>query len=243
MRRSSARSALPTPPGTRPSRSTSRPCSASGTAIRRSPRSSSSIPRTPAARSPSTTSTSTPIAGPDPAAGGPVAPGRRHPPFPVTDTPTSNEMRSEAAGDPPREQFWRQRQGPLPRRELLSELFAGAAFVVVAAALLLLPGATGGFDPALAAVLVGLYVVLARIEFPVGAGNMLPTQLVLVPMLVLLPPALVPPLVAAGLLLARLLDWVRGRGSFDRLLFSVPDAWHALGPVAVLLAAGVAKPD
>src|SRR5436190_13456014 len=151
-------------------------------------------------------------------------------------------MRSEDAGARLLEQFWRQRQRRLPRRELLSECLASAGFVAVAGALLLLPGAARGFDPVLAAVLVGLYVVVAGIEFPVGAGNMLPTQLVLVPMLVLMPAGLVPPLVAVGLLLARLLDWLRGRGSLDRLMFSVPDAWHAIGPAAVLLAAGASKP-
>ena len=96
----------------------------------------------------------------------------------------------------------------------------------------LLPGATAGFDLATAAVLVGLYAVLAGVEFPVGAGNVLPTQLVLIPMLVLAPAGTVPFLVAAGLLLARLSDWIRRRGSFERLLFSIPDAWHAVGPAA-----------
>src|SRR6185503_2933872 len=65
-----------------------------------------------------------------------------------------------------------------------------------------------------------------------------PSQLVLVPMLVLLPPASVPVLVAAGLVLARLTDLVRRRGSALRLLFAIPDAWHALGPALVLVLAG-----
>jgi diguanylate cyclase (GGDEF)-like protein len=57
-------------------------------------------------------------------------------------------------------------------------------------------------------------------------------------MLVLLPPATVPLLVAAGLVLARLTDLVRRRGSALRLLFAIPDAWHALGPALVLVLAG-----
>jgi diguanylate cyclase (GGDEF)-like protein len=151
---------------------------------------------------------------------------------------TEHDMRSEAAADRLLEQFWTQRQRRLPRRELLSEAVAGALFLLAAATMLLLPGARDGFDPALACLLVGIYVILARIEFPVGAGNMLPTQLVLVPMLVLLPPATVPPLVALGLLAARLVDWLSRRSSPDRLLFSIPDAWHAIGAAVVLLAAG-----
>src|SRR4051812_15856450 len=148
-------------------------------------------------------------------------------------------MRSDAAADRLLEDSWEGRQRRLPQRELVTEIVFAVLFVVTAVALLLVPGAMSGFDPAMAALLVGLYVILAVVEFPVGAGNVLPTQLVLIPMLVLVPPGAVPLLVAAGLLLARLSDTARGRGSVDRLLFSVPDAWHAVGPAGVLLGATV----
>src|SRR4051812_1811330 len=147
-------------------------------------------------------------------------------------------MRSEAAADRLLEESWDARKRRLPRRELVTEIGFALSFVAVACVLLVLPGATTGFDPAMAAVLVGLYAILAGVEFPVGAGNVLPTQLVLIPMLMLAPPGAVPLLVAAGLLLARLSDWIRGRGSFERLVFSVPDAWHAVAPALVLLLAG-----
>ena len=116
---------------------------------------------------------------------------------------TADDMRSEAAADRLLEDSWEARTRRLPRRELISELIAAVLFLATAGGLLLLPGATSGFDPAVAGVLVAVYVLLAGIEFPVGAGNVVPTQLVLVPMLVLLPPASVPLLVAAGLLLAK----------------------------------------
>src|SRR4051794_31537607 len=147
-------------------------------------------------------------------------------------------MRSEAAADRLLEESWDRRTRRLPRRELVTEIAFALGFVVAAGGLLVLDGATTGFDLATAAVLVGLYAILAGVEFPVGAGNVLPTQLVLIPMLMLAPPGAVPLLVAAGLLLARLSDWIRGRGSFERLVFSVPDAWHAVGPALVLLLAG-----
>jgi hypothetical protein len=115
-------------------------------------------------------------------------------------------MRSEAAADRLLEESWTARTRRLPRRELVSELCAAVLFLAVAGGMLLLPGATSGFDPATAAVLVAVYVVLASIEFPIGNGNVVPTQLVLVPMLVLLPPATVPLLVATGLFLAKLSD-------------------------------------
>src|SRR5512144_2513612 len=122
-------------------------------------------------------------------------------------------MRSEAAADRLLEDSWKARSRRLPRRELISEVTAAVLFLATACGLLLMhPGGAHSFDPTVAVALVCVYALLAGIEFPVGAGNVVPTQLVLVPMLVLLPPATVPPLVAAWLLLARMWDWLRRRG-------------------------------
>jgi diguanylate cyclase (GGDEF)-like protein/putative nucleotidyltransferase with HDIG domain len=152
-------------------------------------------------------------------------------------------IESAAATDRLLEASWTTRSRRLPRRELLSELGAAALFFAAVGALLWGGGATTGFHLGVAALLVGVYFVLAGIEFPVGGGNVVPTQLVLVPMFVLLPPAIVPVTVAAGLLSAKLADWARGRGSMDRVLFSVPDAWHAIGPATVLTLAGAPALD
>src|SRR5919201_2864590 len=152
-------------------------------------------------------------------------------------------MHSEAATERLLEESWETRSRGVSARELVTELAAGGLFLLAAGALLLLHGATTGFHPLVAAVLLGLYAVVSRVEFPVGAGYVVPSQLVLVPMLVLLPPATVPLLVACGLVLARLSDWWRRRGSALRLLFSVADAWHAFGPAVVLLLAGSPKLD
>src|SRR6266542_2785346 len=119
-------------------------------------------------------------------------------------------MHSDAAAERLLEQSWEARSRRLPRRELVTELAAGGLFLLAAGALLLLRGATTGFDPVVAATLVALYALVSRVEFPVGAGYVVPSQLVLVPMLVLLPPATVPLLVCAGLVLARLSDWAGG---------------------------------
>ncbi len=153
---------------------------------------------------------------------------------------TVDDMRSEGATDRLLEESWQARSRRLPRRELVSEFIAAVAFLAAAGGLLLLPDATSGFDPLVAVVLVCIYAILGRVEFPVGAGNVVPTQLILIPMLVLLPPATVPLVVACGLLLAKL---SRRRGSLDHLLFSIPDGWHAVGPAVVLLAAGAPQLD
>jgi hypothetical protein len=151
---------------------------------------------------------------------------------------TVNDMHSEAAAERLLEESWETRSRGVSARELVTEVAAGGLFLVAACSLLALDGATIGFDPVVAAVVVALYALVSRVEFPVGAGYVVPSQLVLVPMLVLLPPATVPLLVACGLLLARLSDWSRHRGSALRLLFSIADAWHAFGPAVVLLIAG-----
>jgi diguanylate cyclase (GGDEF)-like protein len=153
------------------------------------------------------------------------------------------DIHSKAAAERLLESSWRTRSRRLPRRELISELVAGALFAAASGALLLLPHATAGFRPDVAAILIAVYVVLAAIEFPVGGGNVVPTQLALIPMLVLLPAATVPAAVAAGLVLAKLSDWARRQGPLDRVLFAIPDAWHAMGPALVLIVAGTRHLD
>src|SRR5688500_10828840 len=88
---------------------------------------------------------------------------------------------------------------PLDGRERASE--AGFACALVAAAVLLHAVApettrTVGW---MALALVVLYALAGRIHFSVGAGNTSAEQVALVPMLLLLPPALVPLLVAVAL--------------------------------------------
>src|SRR5919204_2277995 len=151
---------------------------------------------------------------------------------------TVDEVRSAGGAERLLEETWQERSRHVSRRELFTEVAAGALFIACALALLLTPHATAGFRPVVAAVLVALYVLVSFVEFPVGAGHATPTQLVLVPMLVLLPPATVPPLVAGGYALARLWEWARGEGQAQRVLFSVADAWYSLGPAVVLVLAG-----
>jgi diguanylate cyclase (GGDEF)-like protein len=55
---------------------------------------------------------------------------------------------------------------------------------------------------------------------------------------VLLPPAAVPVAVGAGMVIGNAVEWAFGRVPPRRVLSAVPDAWHAVGPAAVLLLAG-----
>ncbi|MGZ6720700.1 MAG: bifunctional diguanylate cyclase/phosphohydrolase [Solirubrobacteraceae bacterium] len=135
------------------------------------------------------------------------------------------------------ESSWAQRERRASRRELAVDATAAVLFAAAAGALAL-AGDTTGLRPGLAALLIAVYAVVARIEFPVGAGYVVPTQLILVPMLLMLPPAFVPVAVGIGLVLAATIDWSLGRVPPRRVLSAVPDAWHAIGPALVLVLAG-----
>lgn len=127
-----------------------------------------------------------------------------------------------------------------PPRRHLPGIVLGAVFLAAAVPLaLLLPSER---DPSLfiVAALVATYVVAVRVHFEVSFGSAVPTQLVLVPMLFLLPLGWVPLAVAAGMAVAVLLERPR-----DPAMLYVPfvNASYVLGPVAVLAAAGEAAPD
>jgi HD domain len=130
---------------------------------------------------------------------------------------------------------------PLQARERRAELIGAITFVLATGALVL--WAPGGGEAPLALALVVAYALASNVRFDVGAGFTVPTQLVLVPMLLLTPPGLVPLLVLAGILLSDLPEYVRRRRHPQRALVSVGDALHAVGPAAVLVAAGSPAAD
>jgi hypothetical protein len=144
---------------------------------------------------------------------------------------------SQSATERLLETSWEGRERRASERELIIEASAAALFVIVAA-VLVLAGGVAGLRPQVAVLLVAVYAVVGRIEFPVGAGYVVPTQLILVPMLLMLPPAIVPVAVAIGLVSGNAVECGLGRVPPRRILSAVPDAWHAIGPAVVLLLAG-----
>lgn len=126
----------------------------------------------------------------------------------------------------------------------LAVTLAGA-LGVLAAASALSALAPVGHPPSLAAIalLVLVYAAFTRIEFEIGSGALVPTQLMLVPMLFVLPAAVVPLAVSLGLVLGSLVDLARGRIHASRLLVPVVYSAHALGPALVLVLAGIDDPS
>jgi putative nucleotidyltransferase with HDIG domain len=138
--------------------------------------------------------------------------------------------------------FTRRPERLVAREQLADGAFA-LGFLVCAIALAMLAPAARHLDVGLAAALVAAYAFVARAEFPTGAGYTVPTQVILVPMLLLLPTPTVPLLVALALLLTTLADSLRGRVARERALVSVADAIFALAPAVVLVIGGAQTPD
>jgi HD-GYP domain-containing protein (c-di-GMP phosphodiesterase class II) len=141
-------------------------------------------------------------------------------------------------------QGWdRTHPAPLRGRELAVETASAGLFLAVAVAMALLIPSDKAFDPVLAVALVGTYALLAAVRFPIGHGFTIPTQLVLVPMLFLVPIGTVPLLVAAGMCLGAVPEFRSGERHPSRLVVTISNAWHSVGPAGILAAAGVTHPE
>jgi HD-GYP domain-containing protein (c-di-GMP phosphodiesterase class II) len=126
--------------------------------------------------------------------------------------------------------------------EARAEVIVGLPFLAAAIALALLGDSHRALESGPAIVLVLAYGALSRVRFHAGAGHTVPTQLVFVPMLFVLPTELVPLLVLGGMVVGNLPDYLRGALHPGRALMLPGDAWHAIGPAAVLVVAGAVDP-
>ena len=88
---------------------------------------------------------------------------------------------------------------------------------------------------------VAAYAVASKVEFEVGIGSAIPTQLVFVPMLFLLPPAMVPLCVRDRPSAREPATYVKRQEHPERALVVVASAWNAVGGALVIALAG--EPD
>src|SRR3954465_107519 len=137
----------------------------------------------------------------------------------------------------PLESSWGRRGAPLPRRERLIEAVLTAGLLAACVALLHATSLTSAVHLAVIPVLAA-YAASIRVVFPVGAGFTTPSQLFLVPLFALAPAPVVPLLVVAALVVARLRGVALGRARMDRLVVCGGNAIYTLGPALVLTAAG-----
>ncbi|HEV8603646.1 MAG TPA: HD-GYP domain-containing protein [Gaiellaceae bacterium] len=116
-------------------------------------------------------------------------------------------------------------------------------FLAVAGTLALLIPSHRSPSAVTGALLLVAYAVAFRLDFEVGSGSAVPTQLILVPMLFVLPIGTVPLAVAAGILVGSAVEYARGTLHIERVFLRLVDSWHAVGPALVLGLAGEAQPD
>ena len=122
--------------------------------------------------------------------------------------------------------------------ERLAEALLSCGFAV-AVVLMWRLAPPGGFALAPALVCLLVLVLAGRVRIDTPFGWTLPTQLAFVPLLFAMPAALVPLAVVAAMTIARLPDIVTGKMRLSRLVQAIPNAWFAVGPVAVFAIAGV----
>jgi HD-GYP domain-containing protein (c-di-GMP phosphodiesterase class II) len=151
-----------------------------------------------------------------------IAPVRKHAPLPDELVRVSRERRAERR---------------LARRARLAFGVVAATFVAAGCAAAAFVAGGPELSWPTAALFVLTYALVSRIEFEIGTGAAIPTQLVLVPMLFALPVGLVPAFVALALVLAAAVRAPRELG-YDRLLAIFASASQTLGPALVLGLAG-----
>src|SRR6476661_7153236 len=127
-------------------------------------------------------------------------------------------------------------------RSLYAGLFFASAFLVTAGALAF--SLSSSRSPGLVTVLglILAYAAASHARFEVGTGLSLPTALVFVPMLFLLPLGYVPLAICAGLLVGAATDLLRRGLPLEKLLLVPLNSWYSIGPVIVLAVAGEARP-
>jgi diguanylate cyclase (GGDEF)-like protein len=117
------------------------------------------------------------------------------------------------------------------------QVTATSAFACLASAVALCVLGRGAFGPVdlwAFGLLVVLWVVVGHVRYEVVGGDVLLTQPVFVPMLVLLPPPWVPIAIITGELASNLFDVARRRQRLSRVPVALAFSWFALGPALVL---------
>jgi HD-GYP domain-containing protein (c-di-GMP phosphodiesterase class II) len=134
------------------------------------------------------------------------------------------------------------RSRPLAAAERLASVIFGGSFLAAAIPLALLVDSSRSPELPTVLLLLAVYAVASKVEFEVGAGSGVATELVLVPMFFLLPVSSVPLAVGGGLMLGELAFGRRRGDNLERIAVVPANAWHAFGPALVFLAAGESVP-
>lgn len=120
-------------------------------------------------------------------------------------------------------------------RDRIASPVLGLGFVVAATVAATTLTWTGQAHwPVVSVFIVLAYALCSRVEFEIGPGCAVPTQLVFVPMWFVVPSALLPFAVAGGYLLGALPEYLDGSVHWRRALVLLGNCWYAIGPALVL---------
>ena len=138
----------------------------------------------------------------------------------------------------------RERRGRgLTARERRAELIFGGSFVAASVALILAVPAERALDWPVAALILFVFALASQVRFEVASCYTLPTQLVFVPALFLLPPQAVPVVVALALVVGKAAEVHKWHAPLGRVFPAVGDAWFSIGPALIFSLAGSPSPE
>ncbi len=125
-----------------------------------------------------------------------------------------------------------------PRRELATQSIAAAGFLLAAGLLAGLAPWHGSLSVSGLVLVVLVWAIVARVRFPVAGGWSLPTMLVFVPALFVLPTPIVPLVAMLGFLFGRAPELLREHTQLTMLPAYVADSWYTIGPALVIVLGG-----
>jgi diguanylate cyclase (GGDEF)-like protein len=133
---------------------------------------------------------------------------------------------------------------PPEARDLWSSVAIGGAFLAVALAMaVFISWPDQASLPTIAAAVLA-YAFASRIEFEIGTGSAVPTQMLFVPMLFAVPAPLVPLCVAGGYLVGATVDYfVTRRAHPLRAFVLLSCSWYSVGPSLVFVLGGASEPS
>jgi HD-GYP domain-containing protein (c-di-GMP phosphodiesterase class II) len=132
--------------------------------------------------------------------------------------------------------------GGVRGRTLWSAVFFASGFLALAATLPFVVESSRSPSAITVLALIAAYALASHARFEVGTGLFLPTGLIFVPMLFLLPLGFVPLAICGALLLGAATDLLRRGLPIERILIVPLNSWYSIGPVAVLAIAGERSP-
>jgi HD-GYP domain-containing protein (c-di-GMP phosphodiesterase class II) len=127
------------------------------------------------------------------------------------------------------------------RRQLITQMVAAAGFLLAAGLLAATASWHRPLEPLNLVLVIGTFVIVERVRFPVADSWTYPTMLSFVPLLFVIPTPLAPLVVMVGILLGGVPRFVRDPETLSRVPADIADAWYTIGPTLVIVLFGAER--